>query len=241
MFEIKFDPRLLTATERACVARMLTDWGRTAPDDLAPPALPDVPDSNVWRPQRPAPEPTFNGKTETQLLDDEQAADLAEHREHQDNSDPAAAAAAFAGDVPDRDADGLPWDRRIHSGSKARNADGTWRKMRGVDPALVASVTAELRALVDAPVVAQVPPPPAVQVSPPPPIVTAAVEQVTLETLLYEVGQAIMHKVISSAELAEVCGKHGVANVGLLVSRKDLVPQVAADFRALVASKGQPQ
>lgn len=51
---------------------------------------------------------------------------------------------APSGDV---DATGLPWDKRIHSSSKAKNADGSWRKLRGLnDGALVARVEAELRA-----------------------------------------------------------------------------------------------
>jgi hypothetical protein len=49
--------------------------------------------------------------------------------------------------TPDRDSNGLPWDERIHSAGKNRlNADGTWRKRRGVDDATVAAVEAELRA-----------------------------------------------------------------------------------------------
>lgn len=50
------------------------------------------------------------------------------------------------------DKDGLPWDARIHSGSKAINADGTWRKRKGLnDDALVARVQAELRAVMAVP------------------------------------------------------------------------------------------
>ena len=50
------------------------------------------------------------------------------------------------------DSAGLPWDKRIHSSSRAKVADGTWRKMRGVDDALVATVEAELRAVQAIPV-----------------------------------------------------------------------------------------
>lgn len=45
---------------------------------------------------------------------------------------------------PASDKNGLPWDERIHAGTKALNADGTWKKRRGVDDATVAAVTAEL-------------------------------------------------------------------------------------------------
>jgi hypothetical protein len=51
--------------------------------------------------------------------------------------------------APTTDANGLPWHPDIHSGTKALNADGTWRTKRGVDKALVAEVEAELRATLD--------------------------------------------------------------------------------------------
>lgn len=44
------------------------------------------------------------------------------------------------------DSHGLPWDERIHASSKALNADGTWRKRRGVTGDVVNAVEAELRA-----------------------------------------------------------------------------------------------
>jgi hypothetical protein len=46
--------------------------------------------------------------------------------------------------APDVDSRGLPWDERIHAGTKATNADGSWRNKRGVDKALVETVEAEL-------------------------------------------------------------------------------------------------
>lgn len=56
------------------------------------------------------------------------------------------------------DADGLPWDSRIHASGKdgkPKNADGRWRQKRGLnDPALKARVEAELRQAMGAPTVA---------------------------------------------------------------------------------------
>lgn len=49
---------------------------------------------------------------------------------------------------PALDAKGLPWDERIHSSSKALNADGTWRARRNMtdeQKAAVAGIEAELR------------------------------------------------------------------------------------------------
>lgn len=63
------------------------------------------------------------------------------------------------------DVDRLPWDGRIHASSKAKNADGRWRGRRGVDEAVIASVTAELHAAMGAPGAGTATPPP-----PPPPV-----------------------------------------------------------------------
>ena len=44
----------------------------------------------------------------------------------------------------DLDAEGIPWDKRIHASSKSRVAKGTWRTKRNLDLALLAQVKAEL-------------------------------------------------------------------------------------------------
>lgn len=82
------------------------------------------------------------------------------------------------------DASDLPWDGRIHSDTKSKIGNGTWRTRRGVDPALVATVTAELKAAMGAPAatvtpsvpvpLASVPTPAAVVPTPPPFVASAA-------------------------------------------------------------------
>ena len=267
--EFNFDPRDLTAAEREHVAAFISGWPSSLADALGEDAHAHADKPNA---------PTFGGKTEVELLADENAADLQPLDAADDNTDKAAAQAAFTpGATPDRDGEGLPWDRRIHSSSKAINADGRWRIARNVAPELIESVKAELRALVAAPVtvehagaatqseavpqavaaIAPPPPPPTadpvavapppaepVAVAPPPPPVagdTPAPDlNVMFTTLLRDAGQAVVAQRITSAELTAICVKHGVANVGLLASRKDLVPQIDADFRALLAGKVQP-
>lgn len=68
---------------------------------------------------------------------------------------PAAAAPSAAPTTPagvELDASGLPWDVRIHSGSRTRTADGKWRMKKGInDAALVRRVEEELRALMALP------------------------------------------------------------------------------------------
>lgn len=51
------------------------------------------------------------------------------------------------------DSNGLPWDKRIHAGkedNKITNADGSWRRRRGVSDELVAQVEAELKQVMSA-------------------------------------------------------------------------------------------
>ena len=57
---------------------------------------------------------------------------------------PPTAPPAASGSV-ERDSKGMPYDGRIHSASKNKVADGSWRYKRGVDEAVVIAVEAELR------------------------------------------------------------------------------------------------
>lgn len=72
---------------------------------------------------------------------------------------PPAAATQPPAPVGEVDKNGLPWDERIHSGNRAKVADGSWRMRRNVDPTKVAQVEAELRGQI--PAAAPPPPPPA--------------------------------------------------------------------------------
>lgn len=92
---------------------------------------------------------------------------------------------------------GLPWDARIHSAGaeeKRIKADGNWRLKRNVDPALVATVEAELRgaapATTEVPIVASVvednaPPPPTTDAPPPAPAAPAAPEMRIVAGIAY--------------------------------------------------------
>lgn len=55
-----------------------------------------------------------------------------------------------AGDTPDVDAAGLPWDERIHASTKKKTQDGRWKKKRGVDDATREAVEMQLRHQVNA-------------------------------------------------------------------------------------------
>lgn len=92
---------------------------------------------------------------------------------------PAPAPAAGPGGV-ELDADGLPYDKRIHANPPSKKKDGKWRGKRGLDDATRQAVTAELRAALAAPAPAPAAPAPMFEESapgvplPPEPAVDAA-------------------------------------------------------------------
>lgn len=126
--------------------------------------------------------------------------------------------------APTFDKDGMPWDGRIHSSSKAFLADGTWRQRRNTDPAVVAAVTAELRAAIAAPAAPAAPVDPVdwtASLVPPPPPVDAPM---TFPMFM----KAITAARTPPATVLAACTAVGVPNIPALMSRPDLIPQVAA-------------
>lgn len=49
------------------------------------------------------------------------------------------------------DKNGLPWNGQIHTETKSKNQDGTWRYRRNTDKALIAQVEAQMRAVMQLP------------------------------------------------------------------------------------------
>jgi len=184
------------------------------------------------------------------------------------NLGPASSAAPVTPAGVELDAKGIPWDNRIHADSKNKIADGTWRKKRNLDPATVATVEAELRTLMGAPVVplaptpaqqavtvttptdgpassvVAVPAPPstlASQVSSTPPAPLGSVPQDARQQFVALVGRAsaaIQRGKVTQAEVTQCCAAAGVPALPLLANRLDLVAQVAAQVDALIASRG---
>ena len=159
------------------------------------------------------------------------------------------------------DKHGLPWDNRIHAGTKRKNADGSWTAKRGVDPTLVATVEAELRQVMgaapaaplapvapvpsptapSAPVVASVPqatatPAPAAVPAPPAGEVPADA-RAQFVALVGRASAAIQGQKVTQAEVNQCCADAGVPALPLLANRLDLVAQVAAHIDALIAAR----
>jgi len=139
----------------------------------------------------------------------------------------ATAASGPASPVP-LDKRGLPWDHRIHSSSKDTIADGTWKKKRNVAEELLATVEAELCAVMAIPsVVATVPlPPPArsgpSSLPPPPPGDTA----MTFVKLMPKVTAAIAAGTITLDRVNAVLKHFGFPHLPALATKPDWVPTV---------------
>ena len=71
------------------------------------------------------------------------------------------------GEGVELDKNGIPWDERIHAGTKRKNADGTWSLKKGVDKELAAQIIAEYQSAT--PVAPSKPSAPAAPSAPTPP------------------------------------------------------------------------
>lgn len=71
------------------------------------------------------------------------------------------------GEGVELDKNGIPWDERIHAGTKRKNADGTWSLKKGVDKELAAQIIAEYQSA--APSAPAAPTAPSAPVPPAPP------------------------------------------------------------------------
>lgn len=149
------------------------------------------------------------------------------------------------------DSAGLPWDARIHAGSKAKIANGTWRKKPGLDPATLQSVEAQLRVLMAAPAPTQVAAPQpteapfAAQIAAATggPLPAPSAEQLAAEAkakadyvaLVGRTSAALNAGRITQSEIDQCCADSGVAAIPLLILRLDLVESVAAKIDAILS------
>ena len=139
------------------------------------------------------------------------------------------------------DADGLPWDERIHAGSKALLAKGGgWKKKRGVAPELLASVEAELRQVMAVPS----PSAPATEIPAPIPVMEVPAETpvhasgiphpaaivTSAITTFPELIQAITAGQIAQDMVVHAVNAQGLRALPLLAARPDLIPAVAAEL-----------
>jgi hypothetical protein len=142
------------------------------------------------------------------------------------------------------DSSGMPWDPRIHSSSRQKLAKGGgWKLRRGVDPAIVAAVEAELRGTVAAPTSPHTPAAPAVQVAPAraPVNTTPAVNNGTLTfpSLVSKIGSSISTGNLKKESVTNILGKYGLKTSIDLVNREDLWAAVNMDLDVALADPMQ--
>lgn len=133
------------------------------------------------------------------------------------------------------DAAGLPWDARIHSGAKSKLANGNWKLLRGVDPALVASVEAELRGNPQPAAAPSAPPPPvtAPATSTPAPVAPSAPPTPPAPkpiTNAAELVAAVMDKRFTTDQVNAACQAVGIDNVASLLAKQDKLPEVLREL-----------
>ena len=128
---------------------------------------------------------------------------------------------ALAPAAVELDTDGLPWDARIHAGTKGKNkSDGRWTGKRGVTDADKVAVLNELRAVYPAPVVAAPPAPiaPVAPVQAPPtlpaaPAVADGPSNGTFVGFMKRIAALQVAGKITPAKVTEFCVAVGIAKI----------------------------
>lgn len=129
------------------------------------------------------------------------------------------------------DSDGLPWDARIHAGSKGTNKDGRWTAKRNLnDGAYIAAVQAELRQLMAIPpggAPAAMPAPPAPPAPPAAPVPPVAAQAETFAQFMARLAPFTISGQITPERIQQVGAELGYA-LSALQQRPDLIPAFAA-------------
>jgi hypothetical protein len=155
----------------------------------------------------------------------------------------------------------MPYDTRIHQKSGNKKKDGTWKLIKGIDPAIVAAVTAELaatKAAAPASGTVLLPPVNTVPMPPPPPIpaaigvpappVTSSVpvppvaavggvggSAPTFRELIDKITAATHQKLITPQDVSRLCQHRGAPNLMQLNAMPELLPKITADVDAILA------
>lgn len=252
MLKIEFDPSTLSKLQREDLASFILGWDsgtlnmttevqlpKSAPlsadaaqSEIAPVDT-QVNTSAGIAPPPPVPQPVF----------------------------PANTAAPRSPNLAEVDSKGMLWDARIHSSSKAKVADGTWKYRRGVTPEEVAQVEAALQGsshddTMDAaalfaagfnpPEPGSIAPPTeeqkanlkAAMLAPPPPAVPGEPDlRKQFAQLMIRVAQAKHDDKITAEEVTAALAEHAVQSLPMLSMKLDLVPSVAAAIEALISSR----
>jgi len=156
------------------------------------------------------------------------------------------------------DKDNLPWDGRIHASSKKQNADGRWKKRRGISVEEIQKVEDELKALMaipagaapeapeapaaapeapEAPTTApEAPEAPAAAPDAPEAPAAPASSPTTFPEFLKATSKLIVDKKTTVEAVNAICAKKGIQTMHLVGRREDLIPELWAEISNAIAS-----
>lgn len=266
-FEIKCDPSRLTKEQREFVAAAIMNFPPSPCVEITSLHVEHTQDMHAATAfgqgqqliAAPTPQPVLDPAQAFGTViqaQQPQALNPATAFSHQPASNPAAHQLVQATAAIDLDKDGLPWDIRIHAGTKTKNADGRWKAKRGVEDALVAQVHAELRQVLAAtpaaapvaqqvPVTAQQPWPfpgqapgaMAVQIGGQPAAAIPGDHSAVFSALAIYVAGELARGRCTQDEITSICLKHGVPSMPMVLNRPDLLPIVDAEIRNMLAAR----
>lgn len=138
-----------------------------------------------------------------------------------------AATPPIAGTAPNAapvfDVSGLPWDIRIHAGTKGTNKDGKWKKKNNVDLEEVLRVEAEIRGLL-----ASTPP------AAPAEGFDAAAQTMTFPALMAWASARIADGGLVQNAIFEVIKPFGLTSPVALANKPELIPHIYAALEAMI-------
>lgn len=139
---------------------------------------------------------------------------------------------------------GMPWDARIHSRERSKNDDGTWRRKRGVTPAKVLEVEAELRnSIVRAPAMPFATPVPvgepvtATLTPPPPTPLIEETEALTFPQLVMKAQVAMSNGKLTKEELNEILSSFQMTSLAQVSTKPELISTIATLIDAKLMEK----
>jgi len=268
MLKIEFDPSTLTRSQREDLASFILGWGTA--EEYENLATVTTSDGETLQHPKSAPSSADADRSSIALVDTtvNTSAGIAPLPPVPMPGTPVGIAVPQSPNLAEVDSKGMPWDARIHSSSKAKVADGSWKYRRGVSDEEVKRVENELRnptaevlftgAYIQAVVGADevkageelfTAPVPVSGIAPPPPLGALPAMSGASGTfepdlrkefaqLMIRVAQAKGAGKITTEEVTSALAAHGVPSLPMLSTKLDRVSAVAAEIDALIASRG---
>lgn len=121
--------------------------------------------------------------------------------------------------INDLDSEGMPYDERIHASSRAKIANGTWKKKRGIKEQHKHDIETEVKNAMNIPAPAE-PNIPAPSDKP----------KISVESIMGRIAMELTNGRLKRADIPDLLRAidPALVNMGVLMQRRDLAPQVDA-------------